>query len=357
MGVVIVVLPDASFGSTLCREMERAGFRSTAAEDWASAVTVASTQECVAVVFDPATPGAGGVSWRDGLRQLRTLCPDAIALTLGPATAPSTQTQTQPSRTQPNRIEPNQRRPGSAGAVMTGRVLPEPIAIDIRAGDISALALELARVIGGATKRREFKAWFDDVYARHEAGDRRAGDELWVLTRRTLAGRLQAWAVAHGPVESREGVEDVLTDAILKALAPGCYDPGRILDPQAWVFTIAQHLLQDRWRRDRSRPRIAPVGLDVELDDLRSGPETGAVAFDDPVEREEARQALMRRIREITTTPGEVRLLIVRYLEGAPMAAQAAALGAGHLSPADQQALVDLTQQRLARRGRRLKPS
>ena len=240
---------------------------------------------------------------------------------------------------------------------MTAKDLRDPIVIDIGAGDIAAHAPELTRVICGATRRRKFKARFDELHARHNDGDRRAGDELWVLAQRTLVGRLQAWALAHGPARSREVIEDVVTDAIVRALEPGCYDPGRILDPQAWLFTVAKHLLRDRWRRDRSRPRLDPVGLDAERDGRRRALEAGAVAFADPVECEEAARALRRRIREVTTTSGELRLLIVRYLEEAPLAAQAAVLGAGQLSAADQQALIDLTLQRLARRGRRLKRS
>jgi DNA-directed RNA polymerase specialized sigma24 family protein len=304
-------------------------------------------------VFDPAPPAAGGVSWRDGLSRLRTACPDAVALSLGhPATVAVTANPTQ-SNPQPWIAQPA----WQPRAAMTAKVLPEPIVIDIGAGGVVAHASELTRVIGGATRRREFKARFDELHARHNDGDRRAGDELWVLAQRTLVGRLQAWAPAHGTAKSREVLEDVVTDAILRALEPGCYDPGRILDPQAWLFTVAKHLLRDRWRRDRSRPRLDPVGLDAELDDRRRAPEAGAVAFADPIEREDAARELRRWIREVTTTSCELRLLIVRYLEEAPLAAQAAALGAGQLSAADQQALIDLTLQRLARRGRRLNRS
>jgi hypothetical protein len=46
---------------------------------------------------------------------------------------------------------------------------------------------------------------------------------------------------------------------------------------------------------------------------------------------------------------------MLRYLNRAPVAEQAAALGGGHLPPAAMKAMVDRTIKRLADRGHRLK--
>jgi DNA-directed RNA polymerase specialized sigma24 family protein len=165
------------------------------------------------------------------------------------------------------------------------------------------------------------------------------------MVQRLLKHRLSAWALAHGHRGSGDAIHDAITDTVVTALAPGCFDPAKGDDPLAWIFTIAQNNLRNRWRANRARPQLDSAGLDV------IGP-TSPVAFADPVERAEARRELQRRIREVSSNPGEARFLALRYLHEGPVAEQAAALGGEHLPPPEQQTLVNLAVKRLAKRGR-----
>lgn len=337
--MTIVVLPDTAFREGLCAGLTSRGVAAVGAPDWFTAIEIARAQPVCAAVFDCGHLPEDGVTWHEAVGSLRATAADPIVVSL--RTVPGRAWAVGRAATHPPTHPPRTWQPVTGPAreaATSGTPRPDPMYMDVGDKDVGQVARDVARAIAGGTRRREFTTRFIELYARHLTGEDEAGDEIWRLAQGALPGALHAWALAHGHRESRETIVDVITDTVVKALEPGRYDRSRGAETQAWLLAIARNLLIDLWRRAGSRPRLDPAGLDPRVDDARDRA-TWAVSFDDPVEREEAILKLRRFLRR---KPGMLRFLMLRYVEKAPVAEQAAALGGGHLSPAAQRALVKL---------------
>ncbi len=191
-----------------------------------------------------------------------------------------------------------------------------------------------------ATHERTTRAKFLELHARLVAGDQAIANQLCELMVPELRRQLRQWA----PRSWLEFLEDAIDDTLTALVArPARCNPRRG-DPIAWLMTIARNKVIDAARAaGRRRRRELPLTDEFAAALAASGPTDHSSG--DPVWVDHRR----RQILAVARTDCETQFLEAR-MRGAPVAVQAALLGAAERSEHEQRVLVNSVWHRLRQR-------